>query len=103
MIEVHMFGPELAALLDSEVPHRADGAREFSIRLHELFQNALAPYIKRPAGAMKLQVLAFLFGNMLEALGHAVALRRPPTLSIRTAKTEAAKAIVASLRFAIES
>jgi AcrR family transcriptional regulator len=98
MIEVHGSDPQFAALLDSEVPHRADGTREFSIRLHELFRKALAPYQERPGAAMKLHVRAFLLGNMLEALGHAVVLRRPPMLSLRSAKMEAGKAILASLR-----
>jgi AcrR family transcriptional regulator len=98
MIEVHVSDPELTVLLDSEVPHRADRAREFSIRLHEPFRKALAPYVESSGGAMKLQVQAFLLGNMLEALGHAVVLRRPHALSLRSAKMEAVNAILASLR-----
>lgn len=52
---------------------------------------------------MKLHVCVFLLANMLEALGHAVVLRRPHALSLRSAKTEAAKAILASLRSAVRS
>jgi AcrR family transcriptional regulator len=101
MIEVHTSDPELAGLLDSEVPHRAaaDGAtREFSIRLHDPFRKALAPHAECLGGAVKLDFRAFLLGNMLEALGHAVALRRPHAMSLRSAKIEAVKAILASLR-----
>lgn len=50
MIEVHASDPELAALLDSEVPHRADGAREFSIRLHEPLRKALASHMESHGG-----------------------------------------------------
>ena len=98
MIAVHASDPELAGLLDSEVPHRGDGEREFSIRLHEPFRRALAPHAESLGGAVKLHVLAFMLGNTLESLGHAVALRRPHTLSLRSAKMEAVKAILACLR-----
>jgi AcrR family transcriptional regulator len=98
LIDVHASDPELAGLLDSAVPHRADEAREFSIRLHEPFRKALAPHAESLGGAVKLHVRTFLLGNMLEVLGHAVALRRPHALSLRSAKTEAVKAILASLR-----
>lgn len=97
VIEVHASDRELAALLDSEVPHRA-GSGEFSIRLHESFRKALAPHAESLGGAVKLHVRAFLLGNMLEALGHAVVLRRPHALSLRSARIDAAKAIVASLK-----
>lgn len=98
MIEVHASDPELAALLGSEVPHRAEGAREFSIRLQEAFRKALVPHSKSFGGAVKLHTRAFLLGNMLEALGHAVVLRRPHMLSLRSAKIEARKAIVGALK-----
>lgn len=98
MIDVHASDPELAALLGSEVPHRADGAREFSIRLHEPFRKALAPYAESVGGAVKLHARAFLLSNMLEALGHAVVLRRPQVLSLRSARIEVGKAIVAALK-----
>src|SRR5215469_9490249 len=97
MIEAHTFDPELAALLDSEVPHRADGAKEFSCRLHELLRKALAPHAERLGGTGKLDLRAFLLGNMLDALGHAVVLRRPRAVSLRYAKMEATKAILAGI------
>jgi AcrR family transcriptional regulator len=98
MIEVHASDPELSALLDAEVPHRADGAREFSLRLHEPLRKALAPHTRSLGGAVKLDLRAFLLGNMLEALGHAVVLRRPRALSQHNAKMEACKAILACLK-----
>jgi len=97
MIEVHASDPELAALLDSEVPHRVDGAREFSVRLHEPFRKALKPYAKSLGGAVKLDLRAFVLGNMLEAFGHAVVQRRPRTLSLRNTRIEACKAVLAGL------
>jgi AcrR family transcriptional regulator len=98
MIEVHSRDAELAALLDSEVPNRADGAREFSLRLHQPLRNALAPHAEILGGAAKLDLRAFLLGNLLEAFGHAVVLRRPRTLSQRYASIEASKAILACLK-----
>lgn len=98
MIEVHAADPELAALLDSEVPHRADRGKEFSLRLHEPLRKALEPYAERLGGTAKLDLRAFLFANMLEAFGHAVVLRRPRTLSQRYAGIEACRAIVAGLQ-----
>jgi len=71
MIEVHASDPEIAALLDCEVPHRA---------------------------AIKLDLRAFLLGNMLEVFGHSVVLRRPPAVSLRSARIEACKATVVCLK-----
>jgi AcrR family transcriptional regulator len=98
MIEVHASDAELAVLLDSEVPHRADGAREFSLRLHEPLQKALAPHTESLGGAVELDLRAFLLGNMLEAFGHAVVLRLPRALSQRNARIGACKAILACLK-----
>jgi AcrR family transcriptional regulator len=98
MIEVHASDPELAALLDTEVPHRADGAREFSLRLHEPLRKALAPHAESLGGVIKLDLRAFLLSNMLEAFGHAVVLRRPRALSRQNARIEACKAILACLK-----
>jgi AcrR family transcriptional regulator len=98
MIEVHASDPEISALLDAEVPHRADETTEFSLRLHEPLRKALAPYAKSLGGPLKLDLRAFLLGNMLDAFGHAVALRRPSAVSQRNARIEACKAILAILK-----
>ena len=98
MIEIHASDPELAALLDSEVPHRTDGAGEFSLRLHEPLRRALASHAENLGGTAKLDLRAFLLSNMLEAFGHAVVLRRPRALSQRNARIEACKAILACLK-----
>ncbi len=98
MIETHQSDPELAALLDSEVPHRADRTKEFSIRLHEPLRKALAPYAESLGGTVKLDLRTFFLGNALEAFGHAVVLRRPRALSLRSARIEACRAILACLQ-----
>jgi AcrR family transcriptional regulator len=98
MIQLHAADPELSVLLDSEVPHRGDGTREFSSRLLEHFRAALAPHAKSLGGTPRLDVRAFLLGNMLDAFGHALVLHRPSGLSLRRAKTEVCRAILACLR-----
>lgn len=98
MIEIHEGDPELSSLLDSEVPHRADGSGEFSLRLKEDFRTALVPHAKALGGPMKLDVRAFMLGNMVDGLGHALVLRRPSGLSLRGARAEVCKAVLACLR-----
>lgn len=97
MIEVHASDPELAVLLDSEVPHRADGTQDFSTRLHQLFRTTLTAHAKALGGSVKLDIRTFLLSNMLDSFGHALVLRRPNSLSLRSAKVEVRKAILASL------
>jgi AcrR family transcriptional regulator len=98
MIEVHTADPELAMLLDSEVPHRADKSGQFSIRLHDFFRKVLAPHARSLGGAVKLDLRACLFANTSEGFGHAVVLRRPRALSLRSARAMASKVILSSLK-----
>jgi hypothetical protein len=95
MVEVHTVDPELSELLGSEVPHRADGTVDFSIRFHEAFRTALAPH--RASFGTKIDLDTRAFANMVDALGHAAALRRPRGLSPARAKAESCKAILAYL------
>jgi AcrR family transcriptional regulator len=97
MVEAHTVDPELSELLQSEVPHRADRTVEFSVRFHQAFRAALALHTKRLARKIDLETCAFVTVNMVEALGHAVALRRPLGLSLARAKAESCKAILAYL------
>jgi hypothetical protein len=97
MVEVHTADPELSELLGSEVPHRADGTVDFSIRFHEAFRTALAPHTASSGAKIDLDTRAFVIANMVDALGHAVVLRRPRGLSLARAKAESSKAILAYL------
>jgi AcrR family transcriptional regulator len=97
MVEVHTADPELSELLQSEVPHRADSTRAFSVRFHEAFRSALAPHAKYLGGKTDLDTRAFFLGNLLDGLGHAIILRRPRSLSLARAKAECCKAILAYL------
>ena len=97
MIEAHAADPELSQLLQSEVPHRADDTIDFSIRFQEPFRIALAPHARRFGRKIDLDTRAFVVANMVDALGHAVVLRRPRALSLARAKAEACKAMLAYL------
>jgi AcrR family transcriptional regulator len=98
MVETHRADPELSELLQSEVPHRVDGTREFSVRLHRCFRDALASHRKSSGGRVDPDLSAFILSNTVEALGHAVVLRRPTGLSLQRAKAEMSKALLAYLK-----
>jgi AcrR family transcriptional regulator len=97
MVEVHTVDPELSELLGSEVPHRADGTVDFTIRFHEAFRTALSPHAEGFGRKIDLDTRAFVMANMVDALGHAVVLRRPRGLSLAKAKAESCRAILAYL------
>lgn len=97
MIDAHTRDPELYERLATEVPHRADGTRDFAVRLHGAFLLAIA---SRARGAKKrrdLEKAAFIVAHMVESLAHGVVLRRPPRLSLEEAKEEAVRAVLAYL------
>jgi AcrR family transcriptional regulator len=98
MIEAHATDPELSELLHSEVPHRANGARDFSARLHDVFRRALAPHSRDFGRRVDLDTRTFVVINMIEALGHAITLRRPRGSSFSQAKAESLQAIMAYLQ-----
>ncbi len=97
MVESHAQDPELSALLQSEVPHRASGTIEFVTRLHGSFRGALAPHTKSFHKRADLDMLAFFTASMVDALGHAVVTGKPRGLSLRRAKAEACRAILGYL------
>jgi AcrR family transcriptional regulator len=98
MIEAHATDPELSDLLQAEAPHRAGSTRDFSIRLHGAFRKALAPHVREFGSGTDLDMRAFFVSNMVDALGHAIVLRRPPGSSLSRARAELLQAILAYLR-----
>lgn len=98
MVETHASDPELAELLQSEVPHRAGSTVEFAVRLADAFQTALAPHAKILSRRTDLPTRAFVMASLVEALGHAIVLRRPKGLSLERARRECCRAILAYLR-----
>jgi AcrR family transcriptional regulator len=99
MIEAHVSDPELYELLLTEVPHRAEGTRDFAVRLHGAFRLAIssrAHELKRRR--RDLDKVVFVVTHMVESLSHGAVLRRPPGLSLAAAKEEAVRAVSAYLR-----
>lgn len=97
MIEAHTRDPELYELLRHEVPHRAGGAQDFSVRLHGVFRLALASRGHECSKSRDLDTAAFIVTHMVDSLAHGAILRRPRGLSLRAAKEEAVRAVLAYL------
>ena len=98
MIEAHRPDPELYHLLATEVPHRAEGTRDFAARLHGAFRLALASRAHELRKGSNLDGLVFVVTNMVESLSHAAMFRRPPSLSLASAQDEALRAVLAYLQ-----
>jgi AcrR family transcriptional regulator len=98
MIDTHAGDPELYELLLTEVPHRADGTRDFAVRLHGAFRLAIASRMPEFETRRDLDMIVFIVTNMVESLSHAAVLRRPPRLSLTAVKEEAVRAVLAYLR-----
>ena len=98
MIEAHATDPELYELLLTEVPHRAEGTRDFGVRLHGAFRLAISSRVHDLRSRRDLDKVVFVVTHMVESLSHGAVLRRPPGLSLAAAKKEAVRAVVAYLR-----
>ena len=97
MIEAHEGDPKLCQLLYSEVPHKADGTRAFSVRLHGAFRLAIAAKSNELGTPRDLDTVAFVVTHMVEALSHGAVLRRPAGMSLADAREEAVRAVLAYL------
>jgi AcrR family transcriptional regulator len=97
MIEVHAPDPQLYQLMQTEVPHRADGTRDFALRLEGAFRLALASHMSEIGNKATLETMVFIVANMVDSLSHAVLLRRPRSLSLPEAKGEVTRAILTYL------
>lgn len=97
MVDAHSCDPELYELLATEVPHRADGSRDFAARLHGAFRLAIASRAHQLKKNRDLDKLVFMVTNMVESLSHAALFRRPPRLSLAAAKAEVVRAVLAYL------
>lgn len=97
MVNAHASDPELYELLFTEVPHRADGTREFAVRLHGAFRLAIAARERELRAGRDLDKVVFVVTHMVEALSHGAVLRRPAGLSLAAAKEEAVQAVLAYL------
>ena len=98
LVEAHAVDPELSDLLLAEVSHHPDGACDFSTRLHLAFRKALASHARELGRRIDLDTRAFFVANMVDALGHAILLRRPAGSSLSRARDELRRAILGYLR-----
>lgn len=98
MIEAHAPDPGLYQLLQTEVPHRADGTRDFALRLEGAFRLALSSHRDEVTITANLDTIVFIVANMIDALSHSVLLRCPRSLSLPKAKEAVTEAILAYLR-----
>ncbi len=98
MVDAHATDPELYELLMAEVPHRAEGTRDFAVRLHGAFLLAISSRAHELKRRRDLDKVAFVVTHMVEALSHGAVLRRPAGMSLKDAKEEAVRAILAYLR-----
>jgi AcrR family transcriptional regulator len=98
MIEAHAPDPQLYALMFSEVPHRAEGTRDFAVRMHGAFRLAIAARTKELKRGRSPDRMAFILTHMVDCLCHGAVLRRPKGLSLADAKDEIVQAILAYLR-----
>lgn len=97
MIDAHKSDPELYELLATEVPHRADGTRDFAARVHNAFRLALASRTHELKYGRDIDKLVFVVAKMVESLSHAVLFARPALLSLSAAKAEVNRAVLAYL------
>jgi AcrR family transcriptional regulator len=98
MVDAHAPDPELYELLMREVPHRADGTRDFAERLHGAFRLAISSRAHELKKGRDLDKVVFVVTHLVEALSHGAVLRRPAKMSLKDAKEEAVRAILAYLR-----
>jgi|SRR5271163_2644121 AcrR family transcriptional regulator len=98
MIDAHAPDPALYELMLTEVPHRAEGTRDFATRLHGAFRLAIAARAHELRKGRDLDTVVFVVTHMVESLAHAAVLRRPPGLSLADAREESVRAVLAYLK-----
>jgi AcrR family transcriptional regulator len=98
MVEAHTTDPQLYELLMTEVPHRAEGTRDFAVRLHGAFRLAISSRAHELKTRRDLDKVVFVVTHMVESLSHGAVLQRPPSLSLAAAKEEAVRAVLSYLR-----
>lgn len=95
MVDAHTGDPELFALMQAEVPHRAEGTKDFAERVHGAFLLAVSARKHEIKKGRDLEKLVFVMTQMVDALSHGAALRRPRGISLAEAKAEAVRAVLA--------
>lgn len=97
LVEAHAADPEFHELMTTTVPHGVEGARALDVRLRGVFKLALTSRARLRREGRDLDRMLFVLPNMVEALSHGAAYRRPPGLSLAAAKDEAVRAVLSYL------
>ncbi len=97
MVDAHTTDPELFQLLAAEVPPRTEGTQDFATRLHGAFRLAIQSREHELKKGRDLDKIVFVVTQMVDALSHGAALRRPAGLSLADAKAEITRAVLAYL------
>jgi AcrR family transcriptional regulator len=98
MVDAHAKDPAYSSVIFSEIPHRPGGTEEFAVRLHGVFRLALAAKKSELRKGLDLDVAAFVVGNIIDALAHGGAMRRPKGVGLEVAREEGVRAVVGYLR-----
>jgi AcrR family transcriptional regulator len=97
LVVAHQKDAELHQVLWSEVPHRAEGAREIEARQRGAWRLALASRPNEMKPKRDVDRMAFFLADMVLTLVHSV-MARPRAISLALAKEEAVRAVVAFIR-----
>ncbi|WLT30106.1 TetR/AcrR family transcriptional regulator [Geothrix sp. PMB-07] len=97
LIEAHETDPELHDLLSSEVPHGAQGARTYDLRLRGAFLVVLASESQSRHPPSHWKRKAFVLPHLVEALCHGALRNRPSGLPLKAAKEEAVQVVLSYL------
>jgi AcrR family transcriptional regulator len=98
IVDAHAKDPAYSNVIFSEILHRPGGTEEFAVRLHGVFRLALAAKKGEMRRGLDLDVAAFVVGNMIDALAHGGAMRRPRGVTVEEAKEEGVRAVVGYLK-----
>jgi len=97
MVDAHTGDPELFEMMQAEVPHRAEGTRDFAERLQGAFLLAISARKHEIKRQRELNKVAFMVTQMVDALSHGAVLKRPKWMSLAEAKEEAVRAVLVYL------
>ncbi|MGA3124941.1 MAG: TetR/AcrR family transcriptional regulator [Polyangiaceae bacterium] len=98
LVTAHAADPEFHELMTTTVPHGAEGARALDLRLRGTFKLAITSREQEGRLGRGLSGMLFVLPNMVEALAHGAAYRRPPGVSLTAAREEAVHAVLAYLQ-----
>ncbi len=94
LVDAHVAAVEVCASMEREVAHGSEGTDSAHVRLREGLGSALGVCVPRH----RAEPMAFTAAHAIGALAHRAVLSRPSCISLKAAKEESVKAVVAYLR-----